>query len=176
MDEINLNIDELEPSSLNISEGAPSQSSFGIEMLMNTKKVSSGSKGGSSFDLGDLDTLENELNNLSEATSGASAASAATPKNSDSKIMSGISNLFGFGLNDRMRKMLPSEFTYVTFRHSIIKKSVAYDEHGNTYVTNRTEVMTDLFNAIKDHYISDDKKLSIANEKFIRLMCEKDVI
>lgn len=57
---------------------------------------------------------------------------------------------FGFGLNDRMRKLLPGEYTYVTFRHSIIKKAIAYDEHGNTYVTNRTEVMTDLFNAIKE--------------------------
>jgi len=95
MDEINLNIDDLEPTSLNISDtGASSQSNFGIEMLMNTKKVSGGSKGGSSFDLGDLDSLETELNNLSEATSG---ASAPAPKNSDSKIMSGISNLFGFG-------------------------------------------------------------------------------
>lgn len=95
MDEINLNIDDLEPTSLNISDtGASSQSNFGIEMLMNTKKVSGGSKGGSSFDLGDLDSLETELNNLSEATSG---ASPQAPKNSDSKIMSGISNLFGFG-------------------------------------------------------------------------------
>ena len=60
---------------------------------------------------------------------------------------------FGFGLNDKMRKLLPSHFTYVTFRHSIIKKAIAYDEHGNTYVTNRTEVMTDLFNAIKSEKV-----------------------
>ena len=56
---------------------------------------------------------------------------------------------FGFGLNDRMRALLPSDYTFVTFRHSIIKKALAYDEAGKTYVTNRTEVMTDLFNAIK---------------------------
>lgn len=100
MDEINLNIDNLESTTLNISDNdfGSSNNNFGMEMLMNTKKVSSGGGGGSrgaTFDLGDLDSLETELNNLSEATAGSSAPSA--PKNSDSKIMSGISNLFGFG-------------------------------------------------------------------------------
>jgi len=95
MDEFNLNIDNLETTTLNISDNdfGSSNNNFGIEMLMNTKKVSSGSGSrGATIDLGDLDSLETELNNLSEATAGASA-----PKNSDSKIMSGISNLFGFG-------------------------------------------------------------------------------
>jgi hypothetical protein len=31
----------------------------------------------------------------------------------------------------------------------MIKRFIAYDEQQETYVTNRTEVMTDLFNAIK---------------------------
>ena len=101
MDEINLNIDNLESATLNIADddfGAP-QGNFGsgIELLMNTKKVSGGGGGGSkgaSFDLGDLDSLETELNNLSGSTP---SASTQAPKNSDSKFMSGISNLFGFG-------------------------------------------------------------------------------
>jgi hypothetical protein len=56
---------------------------------------------------------------------------------------------FGFDLNSRMRGLLPKHVVYVTYRHSIIKKALAWDDQGNTYVTNRTEVMTDLFNAIK---------------------------
>lgn len=56
---------------------------------------------------------------------------------------------FGFGLNDRMRKLLPPGILYVTFRHAYIKQFVAYDDKGETYVTNRTEVMTDYFNSIK---------------------------
>lgn len=60
---------------------------------------------------------------------------------------------FGWDMNSKMRKMLPSSVTYVTFRHSIIKKFVAFDEAGNTYVTNRTEVMTELFNKIKNGFV-----------------------
>jgi hypothetical protein len=56
---------------------------------------------------------------------------------------------FGFGLNDRMRTLLPSNIIYVTYRHAYIKHFVAYDEDAATYVTNRTEVMTDAFNALK---------------------------
>jgi len=56
---------------------------------------------------------------------------------------------FGIGLNSHLKKMLPRECVYVTFRHSVIKKFLAFDEAGDTYVTNRTEVMTELFNRIK---------------------------
>ena len=56
---------------------------------------------------------------------------------------------FGFGLNDRLKKLLPSNFNYVTYMHSVIKKFVAWDEAGQRYITNRTEVMTELFNKIK---------------------------
>ena len=56
---------------------------------------------------------------------------------------------FGFGLHDRLKNNLPRNFTYVTFRHSVIKKFLAWDEQGGTYVTNRTEVMTELFSRIK---------------------------
>ena len=60
---------------------------------------------------------------------------------------------FGIGLNSHLKRMLPQECIYVTFRHSIIKKFLAYDEAGETYVTNRTEVMTELFNRIKMNLI-----------------------
>ena len=56
---------------------------------------------------------------------------------------------FGWGTNDKMRTLLPTNVTYVTYRHAMIKRFIAYDEQQETYVTNRTEVMTDLFNAIK---------------------------
>lgn len=56
---------------------------------------------------------------------------------------------FGFGMNDRLAKALPRDFIYVKFRHSIIKKFLAYDANADVYVTNRTEVMTEVFNKIK---------------------------
>ena len=56
---------------------------------------------------------------------------------------------FGIGFNGPLKKLLPSNFHYVTYRHSIIKKFLAWDELGQTYVTNRTEVMTHLFSKIK---------------------------
>jgi hypothetical protein len=97
MDEFNLNIDNLEHTSLNISEMDNSNSNFGIELLMNSKKVSGGGggSGGGSINLGDLESLENELNDL--AGSSTPSAQPSAPKNGDSKFMSGISNLFGFG-------------------------------------------------------------------------------
>lgn len=61
---------------------------------------------------------------------------------------------FGIGFNGPLKKLLPREITYVTFRHSIIKKFIAYDEVAETYVTNRTEVMTHLFNRIKSEKVS----------------------
>lgn len=61
----------------------------------------------------------------------------------------GADNGFGFGLNDRLKRMIPSNYTYVTFMHSYIKKFVAYDSAADRYVTNRTEVMTEAFNRIK---------------------------
>jgi hypothetical protein len=98
MDEINLNIDNLESTTLNISDDdfGSSNNNFGMEMLMNTKKISGGGSGskGQSIDLGDLDSLETELNNLSNSTAG---QVPSAPKNGDSKLLSGISNLFSFG-------------------------------------------------------------------------------
>ena len=94
MERIDLNIDnlDLDPVSLNISDSNDFSSHSGIELLMNTKKVSGGSSNTSTFDLGDFET---EMNNLSEATTTPKSSSGSS--GSDSKIMSGISNLFGFG-------------------------------------------------------------------------------
>ena len=60
---------------------------------------------------------------------------------------------FGFGLNDVVRKKLSTNCTYVTFNHSVIKKFLAYNEDSKTYVTNRTEVMTELFSRIRHQTI-----------------------
>lgn len=96
MEAFDLNIDNLDVAPLNISDDAPSSSSLGggIELLMNTKKISGGSNrdsGNSSFNLGDLDSLENELNDLSKTDTSSQAPA------SDSKMFSGITNMFGFG-------------------------------------------------------------------------------
>ncbi len=95
MDRIDLNIEDLETSPIIISD-EPAQSNFGMEMLMNTKKINNGSKSGSSFSLGDLNSIENELNDLSEATK--TMPSGSSNSSSDgSKLLSGITNLFGLG-------------------------------------------------------------------------------
>lgn len=60
---------------------------------------------------------------------------------------------FGFGLNSQLKKLLTSEFIYVTYRHSVIRKFMAYDENAQTFVTNRTEVMTDYFNKLKNQVV-----------------------
>ncbi len=79
MESFDLNIDNLEPITLNFDSG----STGGAELLMNnTKKTVSHN---TNIDLGDLDTLESELNNLSASSSG------------DTKVLSGLSNFFGFG-------------------------------------------------------------------------------
>lgn len=56
---------------------------------------------------------------------------------------------FGWGSNDRLKHLLPSHVAYSTYAHSYIKKFVAWNEDAGNYVTNRTEVMTELFNRIK---------------------------
>jgi hypothetical protein len=95
MESFDLNIDNLEPISFNITDDSNSSSSLGsgIELLMNTKKISGGTNrdaGNNSFNLGDLDSLETELNNLSKTETSREPAS-------DSKMFSGITNMFGFG-------------------------------------------------------------------------------
>ena len=92
MESFDLNIDNLEPISLDFDSGKSMNFGSGAELLMNMKKSTPQS---STIDLGDLDTLENELNDLS-ASSSSSSSSYSKPAG-DTKMFSGLSNLFGFG-------------------------------------------------------------------------------
>lgn len=90
METFDLDINSLEPISFDIdkSGGGGGASFDGIELLMNTKKTSPKS---SNIDLGDLDSIETELNSYS-------AQPPPAPTNSgETKILSGISSMFGFG-------------------------------------------------------------------------------
>jgi hypothetical protein len=81
MESFDLDINNLEPITLDFDNG----STGGAELLMNIKKTTPQS---SKIDLGDLDSFEAEMNNLS---------SASTAPSSDTKVLGGLSNLFGFG-------------------------------------------------------------------------------
>jgi hypothetical protein len=81
MESFDLDINNLEPITLDFDSG----STGGAELLMNIKKTTPQS---SKIDLGDLDSFEAEMNNLS---------SASTAPSSDTKVLGGLSNLFGFG-------------------------------------------------------------------------------
>jgi hypothetical protein len=83
MESFDLNIDNLEPITLDFDSG----STGGAELLMNIKKVSPQS---SNIDLGDLDSFEAEMNNLS-------SASTAPSSSGDTRVLSGLSNFFSFG-------------------------------------------------------------------------------
>jgi hypothetical protein len=112
--EIDLNLTDLEPISLNLSDdyGSSSFSSKppsssngptvnfgpGIELLMNDKKRSASNN--INIDLGDLDKLESELNELSGSKkSGYTAPSSSSSSLfGDTKSISGLaSSFFGFG-------------------------------------------------------------------------------
>lgn len=103
MDSFDINLDNLEPISLKIDDydSAPSSSSKsvnfggGIELLMNNTKRSAGNA--TNIDLGDIGSLENELNELSSGGGGNSGSSNNGSNGSDTKVLSGISNFFGFG-------------------------------------------------------------------------------
>jgi hypothetical protein len=96
MDEIiDINLNDLEPVSINIDDNYNASSSKssvsfgpGIELLMNEKKKNSNV----SIDLGELDSLENELNELSSG-SGPSMGGSISGGSSESKTFSGLSNL-----------------------------------------------------------------------------------
>ena len=100
MDSFDINLDNLEPISLKIDDydSAPSSNKSvnfggGIELLMNNTKRSAGNA--TNIDLGDIGSLENELNELSSG--GGGGQSQGSNGNSDTKVLSGISNFFGFG-------------------------------------------------------------------------------
>ena len=90
MESFDLNIDNLEPISLDFDSGKSMNFGNGAELLMNMKKSTPQS---STIDLGDLDTLESELNDLSSSSSSSSSSKPA----GDTKVLSGLSNFFGFG-------------------------------------------------------------------------------
>ena len=105
MDSFDINLDNLEPINLKIDDydSAPSSSSKsvnfggGIELLMNNSKRSAGNA--TNIDLGDIGSLENELNELSSGGGGNSGSSnnGNGSNGSETKVLSGISNFFGFG-------------------------------------------------------------------------------
>ena len=90
MESFDLNIDNLEPITLNFDSGSTSFGG-GAELLMNIKKTTPQS---SNIDLGDLDSFEAEMNHLSSASSSSSSSSSSS---GDTKMFSGLTNLFGFG-------------------------------------------------------------------------------
>ena len=88
MESFDLDINNLEPISLDFDTSKTMNFGNGAELLMNIKKTSPQS---SNIDLGDLDTLESELNNLSSSSSSSSKPAG------DTKVLSGLTNFFGFG-------------------------------------------------------------------------------
>ena len=89
MESFDLDINNLEPISLDFDTSKTMNFGNGAELLMNIKKTSPQS---SNIDLGDLDTLESELNNLSSSSSPKPAG--------DTKVLSGLTNFFGFGTKE----------------------------------------------------------------------------
>ena len=90
METFDLDINSLEPLEFDTSKSMNFGS--GAELLMNTKKTTSQN---SNINLGDLESLESELNNLSGNSS--SSSSVPSKSGSDTKVLSGLTNFFGFG-------------------------------------------------------------------------------
>lgn len=103
MESIDLQISDLEPLNLDIvddfpmtsGEGGGSGGGMGMEFLMNKKVSVSKSGSNNNISLGDVSNMESDLNDLA----GLGAPKAAN--SGDSKVLSGISNLFGFGGSDK---------------------------------------------------------------------------
>lgn len=97
MESIDLNLDNLEPISLdfNSNNATPSVNfGSGIELLMNDKKRSASSDN-TKLDLGDLDELEEEMNVLSK---NATKAAAAASSGDNTKTLGGMAaSMFGLG-------------------------------------------------------------------------------
>ena len=116
MDSFDINLDNLEPISLKIDDydSAPSSNKSvnfggGIELLMNNTKRSAGNA--TNIDLGDIGSLENELNELSSGGGGNNGSGYSNNGNgssSDTKVLSGISNFFGFGSDKGLTPSTPS--------------------------------------------------------------------
>jgi hypothetical protein len=100
MDSFDINLDNLEPINLKIDDYDSSSSKSvnfggGIELLMNNTKRSAGNA--TNIDLGDIGSLENELNELSSGGQSHGSNNGGSNNGSDTKVLSGISNFFGFG-------------------------------------------------------------------------------
>lgn len=118
MDSFDINLDNLEPISLKIDDydSAPSSSSKsvnfggGIELLMNNSKRSAGNA--TNIDLGDIGSLETELNELSSGSgsnNGSGSSNNGSNNGSETKVLSGISNFFGFGSDKGTAPQAPSD-------------------------------------------------------------------
>ncbi len=100
MEAINIELDDLEPISLDVGTGGGGGSGelpsvnfgSGVELLMNEKQKAA--SGPTSIDLGELDKLEDDLNNLS---SGAPETSASSDTKSIGGLGSFASGWFGGG-------------------------------------------------------------------------------
>jgi len=92
MESFDLNIDNLEPITLDFDTGKNMNFGSGAELLMNTKKNTSSHS--STIDSSDLDSLETELNNHSSSSSSKPSSNGG---GGDTKVLSGLSNFFGFG-------------------------------------------------------------------------------
>ncbi len=90
MESFDLNLDNLDPITLDIGD----TSSSGVELLMNTKKINK-TGASASFNLGDLDNFESEMNTLSGKTTTAPVAS-------ESKVLSGLSSFLGLNSDDKV--------------------------------------------------------------------------
>lgn len=97
MDIVDINLNDIEPISFNMSDAPSSSVSFGpgIELLMNDKKKNGAAS--ASLDLGELDTIENDLKELSSSVNMNSSASSSSNTKTIGGIGGTIANMFGFG-------------------------------------------------------------------------------
>ena len=108
MDTFDINFDNLEPVSLKIDDfDSSSQSKSvnfggGAEFLMNNSKRSAGNA--TNIDLGDIGSLDTELNELASSSSSGPGGSSSGSSGGETKVLSGISNFFGFGGKDEAPK------------------------------------------------------------------------
>ena len=67
-------------------------------------------------------------------------------------MICGVDHGFSYGLLDRLKSMVAGKCKIVAFQHTNFKGYVGLNKKGMHYVTNRTAVMTDTFEAIKQEF------------------------
>jgi len=67
-------------------------------------------------------------------------------------MICGVDHGFSFGLVDRLKSLVSGKCKVVAFQHTNFKGYVGYNKKGTHYVTNRTAVMADTFEAIKQTF------------------------